>query len=91
VLRSGSGTLGWLLCSPRLGFEPLSRTPGWGTLLLDRKSLRIVDGPRVSVDGRATWSVGALPPGTHLYLQAWVFDRAQNACDHSWVLRLEQP
>jgi hypothetical protein len=82
--------IAWLGVSPRLGFEARARPGIEGVLLLDATSYSDAGPLRSLEDGRAGWSLGALPPGECIHLQGLVFDPASGRVCLTDVVRVER-
>jgi hypothetical protein len=87
TLEARGSSLAWLGLAHGLGFEP--RRTLEGVLLLEPAGLDLADSLRALLDGRASWSLGALPPGEPIYLQGFALDPLSRRIRLSDVLRLE--
>jgi hypothetical protein len=74
TIAAEEGGLAWLGASQRLGFQVHARRWVEGVLLLDPTGYAGVGPVRPLSGGRASWSLGALPMGEHVYLQGLVVD-----------------
>jgi hypothetical protein len=85
TVGGAEGSIAWLLAADGLGFH--LRPAIEGALLLEPRSPRIVGPGRLLAGGRAMWSLGSLPSGAALYLQALTLDGGRMRL--SSVVRLE--
>jgi hypothetical protein len=74
TLEADCSGIAWLGVAPRLGFEARARPGIEGVLLLDPTRYSAAGQLRALKDGRASWSLGALPPGECVHLQGLVLD-----------------
>jgi hypothetical protein len=90
MLEADGSGIAWLGVAPRLGFEARARPGLEGVLLLDPTSYSAAGPLRSLKDGRASWSLGALPPGECVHLQGLVLDSVSGRVCLTDVVRLER-
>jgi hypothetical protein len=87
TLEAGCSGIAWLGLARELDFQPLHALEG--VRLLAPTGFTEVGSLRPLLDGRAVWSLVALPPGEPCFLQALAFDPSSGRACLSDVVRVE--
>jgi hypothetical protein len=90
TLEADGRGIAWLGVAPRLGFETRARPGIEGVLLLDPASYTAAGPLRSLKGGRASWSLGALPPGESVHMQGLVLDPATGRVCLTDVVRVQR-